>query len=60
MAITNIHPITSTLNLSLNYIKRDKFELHDNNVIRLKTITSYQNCAESNDYQSEPPLQVVV
>jgi len=50
MAITNIHPITSTVNLCLKYIKRDKFELHNNKMERCKTITSYMNCVESNDY----------
>ena len=51
MAVTNIHPVTSTVNLCLNYIKRDKFELHDNKIVRSKTITSYINCAEKNDFE---------
>ena len=51
MAITNIHPITSTVNLCLNYIKRDKFELVEDRMIRSKTATSYFNCVQENDYQ---------
>ena len=51
MAITNIHPITATVNLCLKYVKRDKFEIHDNEIERHKTITTYHNCAENNDYQ---------
>jgi len=49
MAITNLHPVTSTVGLALNYIKRDKFELHDNKMERCKTLTSYMNCVEEND-----------
>ena len=51
MAVTNIHPVTSTVNLCLDYIKRDKFTLHDNKMERSKTITSYMNCAEKNDFE---------
>ena len=51
MAITNIHPITSTVNFALNYIKRDKFTLQDNKMLRSKTITSCMNCVKDNDFE---------
>jgi len=48
MAVTNIHPVTSTVNLCLNYIRRDKFQLNGDKMERHKTITSCLNCAEKN------------
>jgi len=48
MAVTNIHPVTSTVNLCLNYIRRDKFQLNGDKMERHKTITSCLNCVEIN------------
>ena len=51
MAITSIHPVTSTVNKCLDYIKCNKYELINDEIVRCETVTSYFNCVQGNDYE---------
>ena len=51
MAITTIHPVTSTVGKCIGYVKDDKIKNIDNEIIVTKTITSHLNCTDRNDHE---------